>query len=93
MRGSGLSSFPRKTVGYVPQARENLALADEFEMLLDLMIIGENTRGRAPGVPRIVSLYVRNWVVCGPSAAGAARSPQERPNLGADVSCGSREAN
>jgi hypothetical protein len=44
----------RNQAPYVPQARENLALAGEFEMLLDLMIIGESPRDRAPGVPRIV---------------------------------------
>lgn len=39
---------------YVPLARENVELADKFEMLLDLMIIGESPADRTPGVPRII---------------------------------------
>ncbi|MFC5343848.1 hypothetical protein ACETK8_20295 (plasmid) [Brevundimonas staleyi] len=44
----------RNQAPYVTGARENIALADKFEVLLDLMIIGEGPRDRAPGVPRIV---------------------------------------
>ena len=48
------ASAIRNQAPYVLQARKNLALADEFEMLLDLMIIGESPGDRVPGVPRIV---------------------------------------
>ena len=48
------ASAIRNLAPHVPQARENLALADEFEMLLDLMIIGESPQDRVPGVPRII---------------------------------------
>jgi len=44
----------RNQAPHVAAARENLRLADKFEMLLDLMIIGESPRDRQPGVPRIV---------------------------------------
>lgn len=44
----------RNQAPYVPGARENLHFADKFEMLLDLIIIGERRRDRQPGVPRIV---------------------------------------
>ncbi|KTE41452.1 MULTISPECIES: hypothetical protein [unclassified Sphingopyxis] len=44
----------RNQAPYVPQARDNLSLADEFEMILDLMIIGESPSDRIPGVPRII---------------------------------------
>lgn len=48
------ASVIRSQAPYVQQARENLVLADEFEMLLDLMIIGESPRDRVPGVPRVI---------------------------------------
>jgi hypothetical protein len=44
----------RNQAPHVAAARENLHLADKFEMLLDLIIIGETPRDRQPGVPRIV---------------------------------------
>lgn len=44
----------RTQAPYVPLARENMALADKFEMLLDLMIIGESPSDRVPGIPRII---------------------------------------
>jgi len=47
------ASAIRDGAPYVPQTRENLALVDEFEMLLDLMIIGESPGHHIPGVPRI----------------------------------------
>jgi hypothetical protein len=48
------ASAIRNQAPYVPLARDNLVLADKFEMLLDLMIIGESPADRVPGVPRIV---------------------------------------
>lgn len=39
---------------YVSAARDNLAVADKFEMLLDLLIAGEHPDDRKSGVPRIV---------------------------------------
>jgi hypothetical protein len=48
------ASAIRNQAPFVPLARDNLALADQFEMLLDLMIIGESPANRVPGVPRIV---------------------------------------
>ena len=39
---------------YVPAAKTNIDVAGEFEMLLDLMIIGETLADRATGVPRTV---------------------------------------
>jgi len=44
----------RNQAPHVSAARENLDLADKFELLLDLMIIGESPRDRAPGVPRVI---------------------------------------
>jgi hypothetical protein len=44
----------RNQAPYVADARANLGLADKFEMLLDLMIIGETPRDRTPGTPRII---------------------------------------
>lgn len=44
----------RNQAPYVPLARENMALADKFEMLMDLMIIGESPSDRIPGMPRII---------------------------------------
>lgn len=38
----------------VPAAKANLKLANEFEMLLDLIIIGEGCNDRTLGVPRII---------------------------------------
>jgi hypothetical protein len=48
------ASAIRNQAAYVSEARKNLALADEFDMLLDLMVIGETPRDRVPGVPRII---------------------------------------
>ena len=48
------ASAIRSRAAYVQQAKDNLALADECEMLLDLMIVGESPRDRVPGVARIV---------------------------------------
>ena len=50
----GATSAIRNHVGYVPSESEHLRLADEFEMLLDLMIRGERCSDRQPGVPRIL---------------------------------------
>ncbi|MCL9998342.1 MAG: hypothetical protein NBV68_03085 [Erythrobacter sp.] len=48
------STAIRNQAPYVPLARENIELADRFEMLLDLMIIGDSPADRTPGVPRII---------------------------------------
>ncbi len=48
------ASAIRSRSDYLQQVRENLGLADEFEMLLDLMIISESPQDRVPGVPRII---------------------------------------
>jgi len=39
---------------YVPAARDNIAIADRFEVLLDLLIAGQDPADRKPGIPRIV---------------------------------------
>lgn len=39
---------------YVASVRDGLAVADKFEMLLDLLIAGENPSDRRPGIPRII---------------------------------------
>lgn len=39
---------------YIPAARDNLAIAGNFELLLDLLIAGEDPADRRPGQPRIV---------------------------------------
>lgn len=44
----------RSRAEYIPAARENLRVADDFEMLLDLLIAGEGCQDRQPGVPRII---------------------------------------
>lgn len=38
---------------YVPAARSNLGMANEFHVLLGLMAIGEACGDRVPGAPRI----------------------------------------
>jgi hypothetical protein len=38
---------------YMPEARDQLALANDFHMLLGLIAIGEAWGDRNPGVPRI----------------------------------------
>jgi hypothetical protein len=50
----GASQAIRNQASYVPGAKENIELADEFDVLLDLMIKGEGWGDRVPGVPRIV---------------------------------------
>lgn len=44
----------RNQAPHVREAEANLLLADEFEMLLDLLIMSETPQDRLPGVPRIV---------------------------------------
>lgn len=39
---------------YLDQVKEHARMADRFAFLLDLIILGERPRDRAPGVPRIV---------------------------------------
>lgn len=39
---------------YVAAARQNLHVADKFDMLLDLLIAGEDPADRRPGAPRII---------------------------------------
>ena len=41
-------------VEHVPAAKANIEVAGQFEMLLDLMIMGETLADRATGVPRTV---------------------------------------
>lgn len=50
----GAAKAIRNQAPYVPAAQESAALADEFEMVLDLLIAGENPSDRVPGVPRII---------------------------------------
>lgn len=50
----GASGAIRSQAPYISGARENLGLADKFDMLLDLMIIGETPRDRMPGQPRVL---------------------------------------
>ncbi|RYG86562.1 MAG: hypothetical protein EON58_21595 [Alphaproteobacteria bacterium] len=44
----------RNQAAHVVAAREHLSVADDFEMLLDLLIAGEGCGDRQPGVPRII---------------------------------------
>ncbi len=44
----------RNQAAHVLSAREHLSVADDFEMLLDLIILGEGCDDRKPGVPRII---------------------------------------
>jgi hypothetical protein len=44
----------RNQAPYVAAAQANLGLADEFEMVLDLLIAGEACSDRVPGIPRII---------------------------------------
>ncbi|WP_115561025.1 hypothetical protein [Xanthomonas arboricola] len=39
--------------GYVSQARDNIAMSNEFFMLLGLIAIGEGCNDRKPAVPRV----------------------------------------
>lgn len=39
---------------HLPAVRGHLAVANDFEMLLDLLIAGEGCDDRQPGVPRII---------------------------------------
>ncbi|MBB1519896.1 hypothetical protein [Aquipseudomonas guryensis] len=39
---------------YLPAAKQNIQLAEEFAMLLGLIAIGEGRNDRAPGVPRAI---------------------------------------
>lgn len=48
------SAAIRSRSDYVPAARQNLSVADKFDMLLDLLIAGEDPADRRPGVPRII---------------------------------------
>ncbi|MBL0726077.1 hypothetical protein [Piscinibacter sp. HJYY11] len=38
---------------YLPEARDHVAMADEFFMLLGQIVIGEGCNDRRPGVPRV----------------------------------------
>ena len=50
----GAANAIRNQAPYVAAAQKNLALADEFELLLDILIAGEVCSDRTPGVPRIL---------------------------------------
>lgn len=44
----------RSRAEYVASVQDKLPVADRFEMLLDLIIIGEHPEDRKPGTPRIL---------------------------------------
>ena len=44
----------RSRAEYVQDARNNISIANDFDMLLDLLIASENPADRQPGVPRIL---------------------------------------
>lgn len=48
------ASAIRSRAEHVQGARENLHVANDFEMLLDLLIAGEGCRDRQSGIPRII---------------------------------------
>lgn len=48
------SAAIRSRSEYVPAAKDSLAVADRFEMLLDLLIAGQDPADRKPGIPRII---------------------------------------
>jgi hypothetical protein len=50
----GAASAIRNHVEFTPNESEHLSLANEFEMLLDLMIRGEGCSDRQSGVPRVL---------------------------------------
>jgi hypothetical protein len=50
----GASSAIRNQSAHVAEARAHLSVADDFEMLLDLLIAGEGCEDRTPGSPRIL---------------------------------------
>lgn len=50
----GASEAIRNQASHVAAAGEHLALADEFDLLLDVIIAGEGCGDRQPGVPRIL---------------------------------------
>lgn len=50
----GAAEAIRSRAAYVAGAKENLALAAEFDMILDLMLRGEGCGDRSPDQPRIL---------------------------------------
>lgn len=50
----GASRAIRNQAAHVSAARDHLAMADDFELLLDLIIAGEDCSDRQPGAPRII---------------------------------------
>jgi|APFEC2959095171_1045051.scaffolds.fasta_scaffold00236_58 hypothetical protein len=44
----------RSRAEYLPAVRDHLSVADDFEMLLDLLIAGEGCEDRKPGAPRVI---------------------------------------
>ena len=50
----GASGAIRNQAAHVPAAREHLHVADQFEMLIDLLIAGEGCGDRQPRMPRII---------------------------------------
>ena len=48
------SAAIRSRSDYLASVHDELPVADRFEMLLDLIIIGEHPDDRKPGIPRII---------------------------------------
>ncbi|MGZ2748296.1 hypothetical protein [Burkholderia stagnalis] len=44
----------RSRAEYLPAVRDQLHLADEFDVMLDRLIAGETRAVRIPGVPRVI---------------------------------------
>ena len=51
---SEASGYIRSRAEYLPEVREHLSIAEDFELLLDLIIAGEAWSDRTHGSPRII---------------------------------------
>ncbi|QJQ02340.1 hypothetical protein C798_19485 [Herbaspirillum rubrisubalbicans Os34] len=49
----GAASAIRSRSEYLPQVKKSVKLADDFEMVLSLVAVGEAPNDRRPGVPRV----------------------------------------
>ena len=49
----GAANAIRSRSEYLPQAKKNIKLADDFDMVLALVAVGETPHARQPGVPRV----------------------------------------